>query len=312
MGGGFCLFNKTAISFGMSYFTNNYATNGGALVIRSAPMYSFQPGNSPSRVVMLENHALRGSAIALAEITPERGLEIESTSFIKNYASIGGTLYWLYNPKNPHVIEGMNSSTVYWENNYAIFGEKFMTQPTYGYVNEIYNVSVYNADLYPSIPVYLLDFYNRTVVSDNVTLVMTSIKDSVCNGSPGFLSGATIDTANKGVVNFKNLRASCFPGGTLTVKFEIEIADGLYFQLPFPNTFLVTSYSEFIFSPCDAGQILLDGGCISCINGSYLLRFDPDVTTCNRCPSNEAEMCYADQIYLSRGFWRRTTSTGKV
>ena len=308
MGGGFCLLNQTVVSFGNSLFWSNYGFLGGGMVIRSAPWYIMQIDISPLTITMLENIAYRGSAIAFAELL-ESSSTVNSISFIRNFAHIAGTVYWLYNPQRPYVVPGLESTSLIWQNNYAPFGEKYTTQPVNGYVNSSYTVTVYNADLSPPVPLYLLDYYNKVITSDNLTLVQVSVNSSACFGYSAFLSAAVIEKARLGVANFENLRASCYPGGSMNVEFDVAVTEATFFSLQYANSFYITSYSNFVFRECVAGEILTFAACTRCTNGSYLLHFDPEETQCKRCPQ-QADMCYGNQIYLSAGYWRRSPYTG--
>jgi hypothetical protein len=324
MGGGLCILNLTDVTFGPCLFESNVAYTGGAMLVRSTFLYAVT-SSSLYNITVSRNRAYRGSGFALGDIYSygvdgngvcayvviEDGVEVYSQNyniqFIENKASVAGTIYWLYNPQKPNVPPSLERCTYLY--NTAPTGTRYTTQPMAAKIQEEYTVQVYGADLSPEIVITLLDYYNSTVTSDNITAAQAYVSNYSCAGNQGYLSSSTYEVSSSGAIVFDNLRAVCHPDGTLDSNFHVTVNDASYFSLEYLDIYHLVVSSKFVFRDCVAGEILTSGNCQQCKNSSYLLTYDVSKTSCDRCPQ-EADVCYSNYIYLKTGYWRRSEYTG--
>ncbi len=81
-------------------------------------------------------------------------------------------------------------------------------------------------------------------------MIATVLSLQHCGGSsrPGYLSGTTSVTAAGGVATFDTLSAYCYPGGNMTVQFEVLLS-GL------DLSYSVAMQRTLVFRDCYDGEV---------------------------------------------------------
>jgi predicted outer membrane repeat protein len=123
-GGAIALFNHSIMSIvnGTMLFQENKArTSGGAILIAFSPLWQY--GDIATWLIFAGNEAPRGSAAFLYRIVSQIrsasfSNHIIQTSFVDNVASVGGTVFWVFDEvmnSEPDISDPSN----YWHNNVA-------------------------------------------------------------------------------------------------------------------------------------------------------------------------------------------------
>lgn len=95
------------------------------------------------------------------------------------------------------------------------------------------------------------------------------------------------------------------------VTFESHLGDFLGVPSGIQDLFTIQNLTTFDFRGCQVGEYQSNGKCIKCQNGSYSLELG--VTTCKSCVGmTGVSACYADQIVLDDGYWRRYSTNEAI
>jgi predicted outer membrane repeat protein len=102
---------------GVNDMKRNNATIGGALHMTQSYLYT---GVASSMLIIANNSAERGSGIYMDSIAliNNQNNALTTATFIHNYASVGGTIYWIYD-SNSGMINGPNIDDAIFTNNKA-------------------------------------------------------------------------------------------------------------------------------------------------------------------------------------------------
>ena len=288
-GGALWLDSGSKITFlGSNDLLHNSAEVGGALFGTSIPLWAID-----GDLNIEGNEAAFGSAIALAFFS-ESGSVLTNITLTNNKASMAGTFFWLCS--GPSCNEPTNQGLIF-ANNSAPYGNNFATQPTSIQSATEYNVTVYNRPLNPSISLYIYDFYGQLVISDNETVVESSVFDYSCRSFVGTLASSTVEVSKEGLTTFNDITAFCNPEGNLTIHYTAKPSLS-YFDIADPSDYYVINASIWSFRNCQNGEKYLNGACVTCGNGTYSLQYKED-GICIRCPV-EGKGCYANNIDLSQ------------
>ncbi len=254
-------------------FDNNIAKfGGGGMLLDSTTLYSIIDDSSPSSnyyyyyyyyynnndyyynnilpiypLTFTNNQATRGSAMFIMSLIPSNTLSITQTVFINNTASVGGTVYWLYDSNTMTLPPpGISSDTNVWSDNKVSYGIQIATQAIRILGPDMYDVTVYNQPLSPPLVYTLQDYYNQMIPLEGTSTVLAAIDDAIAaasddttatdditvnqcgsNSNP-YLQGS--DLYNGGVpftqggyAIFNNLQAYCIPRGNLTIKLTAKL-----------------------------------------------------------------------------------------
>lgn len=170
MGGGLYIQtdSKVTLTDLVTVSDNTAAFGGGGIALVQAPLWI--TATKGARLMLTGNWAKRGSALYMEGLTSSSTVMC-NTTFINNVASIGGTVFWMY---EENVMEtqpaGLNSSTVQFINNTAGYGD-IATQEITLHVPLYYTVQQYESSLSPPLLVNMSDYYGQFVTSSNESLV---------------------------------------------------------------------------------------------------------------------------------------------
>jgi predicted outer membrane repeat protein len=142
-GGAIMIIGKTNLTFtGKNDMKWNNATLGGTLYMTRSYLYT---GVAPNMLTIANNSAERGSGIYmdLIDFINNQNNHLTSVTFIDNYASVGGTIFWIYD-SNSGMMKGPNIDDVIFTNNEANYGIEIATQGLEIYGPSSYEVTVYN------------------------------------------------------------------------------------------------------------------------------------------------------------------------
>jgi hypothetical protein len=301
-GGGLAIRGSSAVSFaGDCRFEANRATVvGGAVSVLSSALWSLEGGRV---LVLKDNSAARGSAMFFTDLHSADSAEaLHDIVMTGNSASIGGTVYWLFDSSSMTAEPpGLDSSTVHFGENDAVYGERVATQAVQLVTPSEYVVQAYGTALDPPIVLQVRDFYGQVACIDggvtSVTASALEVQEDRCNGSPSFVSGGQSDSG--GVmceVKFSQLLAQCYPNGSLILQFDAQFGN-----LATASPYDLKNYTTLQFLECQTGEIYANGVCVPCPRGTFSLEGAvTEETACQTCTSEEGvDACWADQIVVS-------------
>jgi len=321
-GGGLMILSETKLTFeGDNVLMGNSADIfGGAIASIESEVWEVQP-NSSLRI--LRNTASRGSGLFFKALKNYQSFtidgnkkELNSIVFDSNYASVGGTVYWLADSDMTTEPPGLNNPSVLWVGNSAKYGNRSATQACTLVGPTTYMVNVYDQDLTPALEYHLLDYYNQTVLVDDDTSVVATIADGSeqCGEGIPLLEGTDVVGSGvpvvEGMAFFDSLRVRCTPGGNLTVRFEAHLGNLLGIPENIGAPYYISTATTLRLRECVAGEYLSEGECVVCPKGQYnLVAYDE----CTECLSHDGiEDCFASQIVVKEGYWRRYPSHSTV
>ena len=171
--------------------------------------------------------------------------------------------------------QGLNDSSNVWIDNKAPYGSKYGTQTVVITSPVVYDVEVYGTELTPPVVFEYLDYYGNKISGNTNAPTKAIMTQYQCFGWPGSIYGALVEPAVLGTISYDSMGASCYPGGNLTVEFQVSTIEFAFFGLQYPWRYYVENSSIFNFRSCIPGERLIQGACITCAYGSYLLSFDP-------------------------------------
>ena len=191
-----------------------------------------------SHITFDANVANLGSAIALANILPSDE-SLHDLVITNNTALQGGTIYWLYGRNNISVEPaGLNSPTINWGHNNALYGTKYATQAIL-ILMDPYTVTDYNTQLSPPPEAYLYDYYGSRLLKQDTAKCNIEACDANddgcihnCNGFTAYgISGQVEITSQNGSLTWDSIVASCYPTGNFNVSISGIVQDTDYFGL---------------------------------------------------------------------------------
>ena len=311
VGGGIATVNATAITFLLEndFVANKASDAGGAIYLGGSPLWTYNPAST--KLYFRNNTASRGSAICMFEspyISPE--VKITNSTFEYNVASVGGTIYWIYDSVmsfEPNI----RSPTNIFIGNKAGYGVFAATQPIQMVTPVTYNVTVYDGYLYPPINATLYDFYEQQIQVDGFTAVYPSVDTIVgkynCTTYP-FLSGSDLTGSgvplSSGVSSFTKLQASCSPSGSFIMNFVAQVAITSTIPEDLRDSYNIYNSTFVTFRKCRLGEYESNGQCIVCPAGTYSLKLG--VTQCESCANIAGVVsCAGNEIVIAQGYWRR-------
>jgi len=175
-GGGIMIYDHSNLTLtGTNYMKGNNATIGGALHVTKSYLFT---GVAPNMLTIASNSAERGSGIYMDSIAliNNQNNDLTAMTFIGNYASVGGTIYWIYDSTSG-MKKGPNIDYANFTNNKANYGIQIATQGLEIIGPSSYEVTVYNKPLNPVVKFEVVDFYNQTVQGD-VKMIPTIIDNT--------------------------------------------------------------------------------------------------------------------------------------
>jgi predicted outer membrane repeat protein len=318
-GGALFLRDNTYLRFhGFSLFQNNSAfLIGGAICIVSSPQWAM--ATNSSYLHMYSNSASRGSAIFYQKQIKSL-TNLNNILFEDNFATIGGTVFWMHDSLMLSEPSGMHSESLTWKNNTAlVYGIKFATQATQMLGPRSFRVNDYNKPLAPSLVFLLYDYYNQYISINGTTSIIAYIspplnENTNCTIPVPYLSGSDLIGSglqlSSGVVSFSNLQAFCSPGGSLNINFEAHLGSAYDISPAIVKEYYIQNSTTLYFRNCIAGEQEINGECVQCSKGSYNFIANKECISCMGI--NGVEDCYANQLILSEGFWRRYVNNSAV
>jgi hypothetical protein len=235
-----------------------------------------------------------------------------------NHASVGGTVYWLCDSTTGSEPEVLSRTQTFWQNNIAPYGETFATQAVRINATIPTNLTVYGVALRPEPVLTVLDYYNHPLVVDGSVEVQAYVQSPTanqCSGRYPYLSGATTTVRNVGgVVNFTSLRANCAPANAFTMEFKIVPLDLNELTTDAQEAYIMTKTSVLSFRKCRRGEVIKDGECVACAEGTYNLESNiTEETRCYECSGKTGvDSCETDMLNLHAGYWRRHSESYSV
>ena len=319
-GGGVCLQAGTQLSFSSSTgFSDNYAPVGGGLVSSLAQLW--EVAGDGTELMFANNSAVRGSAIAFKDIVSSSNT-LGNITLYGNKASVGGTVYWLYDPASQNSAPaGLDDSSITWSENDAAYGSQVATQGIRLLGPSQYAVDVYGQNLVPALVFELRDYYDQTILLNGTTSVVASILNASafsCGGRFPYLAGENLFgegvVLRDGFAEFNALQAFCTPKGTLTVKFEARLGSEAGLPESVAGGYYVSNTTLFSFRDCQIGEYEHEGTCVTCPYGSYSLVSNVTAELiCQDCIGVEGvSACWGDQIIVEPGYWRRYETSAAV
>jgi hypothetical protein len=321
-GGALCLRNHTTLTFTepCEFRSNEALFAGGAIVSMGMKLWSLLANDAqPLPLTFLlfeENVAGRGSAIALYHVSGNSGNGLQYATLSRNKAIIGGTVYWIYDDVTSTDIAAFSHHLQFLDND-APYGDQFATQAVQLAAPSAATVSKYDLPLDPAIQIRLVDFYGQYLPITGFSSIFASISaqsPSHCLGLYNYLDGMDVAgvVMQSGTATFQQLFPHCAPGGNFTLLFEARLGN------------LVPSISSSILQPyylrnstlvsfrhCQLGEYYKNGACVLCAFGTFSIRLG--AINCKSCKQMEGvENCFADQLVVQKGFWRRNEHSESV
>jgi hypothetical protein len=306
-GGGLSIRGSSTVSFlGDCVFEANRANSlGGAIGVMSSAMWSQQDGRV---LVLRDNSATRGSAVFFAGLHASSAHPMRNINMTNNTASLGGTVFWLYDASMNSEPPGLQSPSVVFADNTGLYGVTAATQALQLIAPAEYSVHAYGAVLDPPIALHMVDFYDQVVRIDGFTSVAVTPLDPQedhCNSMRPFVSGDNTMGAGvtfvHGVAEFDHLAVNCYPNGSLILQFDAHLGNLADIPAQLASAYYLKNFTTMHFRECVTGEIYVDGTCVACPPGSYSLeeRVTRD-TVCQPCLSDEGvDACWADQVIVS-------------
>lgn len=298
VGGGKAVLSSSDLMFGDLYFYNNVASmSGGAMAIQQSSYVTIVSSEFDV------NNALTGSGGAIY-VTESKPTSLNNNVFrnCSAFAGGGGAVWWRYDNVMWKAPGGLSASGFY--NNSALYGNDIATNamqievPT----NSFLHVESYATPL-ADVQVQLLDFYSNTdqLASGNV-VEATALSSDQCGNRNGQVHGGTMVESLNGSAAFRQLFASCYPGGVMTVQFKTPL-----------DYKTVYAAHNITFRQCRRGEYYADGACLLCPEGKYSIRENRNnaIRTCDSCPS-AAKHCIGSIITLHDKYWRLSNMTSTI
>eukprot|EP01033_Poteriospumella_lacustris_P006925 gene6925-4991_t len=313
LGGGLAISGGSSVAFSNvnQFESNSAAFGGGAIYVSSAAVWTM----SAAALVVEDNEAPYGSAIYLVDIDAASG-PIVNCTLSNNVALFGGTIYWVYYPEA--TMPTISSASVRYTSNYVGYGE-VATQVVSLISSSSYSVEAYGTALNPPISIYAADFYGQRVIYDTTVLYTIKSLPSAdglnCSSLQPSLTAAngTSFFVMNGVVQFNGVSVYCYPQGAMKVSIATEANTPVIPSsvLPYLSKAMPTTDMVLTFRACIVGERLVSGQCLACPSGSYT--FQAGTEQCTSCIATSGlDNCFADDVYVSPGFWRRTNYTETV
>jgi hypothetical protein len=230
-----------------------------------------------------------------------------------NHASVGGTIYWIYDYTMKYPPKLHNNSILF-SNNTALYGSRIATQTIYTTCPSSYEVIVYGKALIPTINYKLLDYYHQHVIIDEPTNAIVKLinhDDNVrnCNGLNPYISGKDTSYAgtyaSNGTIALKDLLTYCSSKGKIQILITTQLLDLIeYNEIMNLN---IKNIINLTFRECYRGEIIRNGQCQPCSTGKYSLEYPVNnYTLCNDGSKVIGiTSCYSDVINVDNGYWRR-------
>lgn len=317
VGGGLYYAQDAILSFqDVTTFEGNNATQvGGAIAAISTFEWNI---NTTGHLFIRNNAAQRGSGLFAKNLKPQ-SKALSNITFSSNDASVGGTVYWIYDnvtdSEGAMVREptGLHSLSVTWYNNSAPYGNRTATQAVQLLGPTTYNVDVYLSRLSPPLLYGLQDAYGQNIpLSGDTTVVPTVVlSETHCGATPNpSIVGSDILGVpfQSGVANFSALQGFCYPGGSMMLYQTAQLGDTAVGLSPVQaSAFYVHLQTLLLFRNCSVGEFIRSGACVLCPIGSFSLTTPVnDKTQCSECGSIAGvHSCQQSEIVVERGYWRR-------
>ena len=289
-GGAVALSNSNVVSISECKIEyNTGGTSGGGIYVADCPRTHVNSSSFTS------NAASTGSALFLSNSDFS---EVSSCLFVRNNASLAGTVYWKSTgtlAAEPAYLRSINHSVSpnMWRDNRALYGSKWAT-PAYKLSPKPANITGYRAGAaLPNIRIYTQDFYGQRVVAGSNLFVKAVLTASFNSTSVMSLSGEQIILSSLGISQFSSLQLYGNPGHV----------DGIWFSAS--DSAISPCLVTISMRSCKRGEYFVNEECIPCGNGTYSLESSPEArkSVCLSCPT-EAVYCYRDVISLHAGYWR--------
>ncbi len=310
IGGALFIQDSTALMFvGTTVFSSNIASGGGgAIASVNTGLWSVSP---TARVIVVGNRASRGSALLFKSLIS--GSSIARFDFINNVATVGGTVYWLFDNTMLQEPAGLLSASNEWRNNEAPYGNVSATQGVHLIGPDQYTVQYYLSALTPPLVYYLKDFYGHYIPLTGSTSVVPSVNTiayhDCSTNNPSIAGSDTLGVVfQNGAATFDSVQVYCFPGGTFALNFSANLGDQVSI-IPASQSavYYITKQTQINFRNCGIGEKIQSAVCVPCPIGSYSLATYVNVDTqCIPCGSiSGVQSCQASVITLKSGYWRR-------
>jgi hypothetical protein len=305
-GGGICMRTDSTLN----YFNTRVESNAAQIAGGGVACFGSKLPSS-NRCEHIGNTAGRGSAFYFNSLNQQVATALRNISMVNNSAA-SGTIYWVAGSMGEP--NGLNATSLKYNGNTVEYGStRTATQAVRMHHLTEHTVDAYGPFLGQSIEIRLTDYYGEYVRASSPAKVYVNIQNpsvDQCSGRYPFLSGADVSADGvpfvDGVATLASVDVSCNPGGKVTLLITAALED-LALDLPEEAQRTMKGTIELSFRKCVAGEIIINGKCVACPAGSYSLETDVTAsTTCTECLSlGTVDSCYADQIFLADGYWRR-------
>lgn len=146
-GGSIFLSKNSTLEFAgdVLFYSNEAVIGGGALFLMSCELWSIL---ATTQLEFTKNRAQKGSAIALLDVKSSAKV-FQNITFRSNNASSGGTVFWLKRPDSMYELSGLDSSSLKWTENSAVYGERYATQAVTLQIPQVFDMLVYGGNVRP-------------------------------------------------------------------------------------------------------------------------------------------------------------------
>lgn len=323
VGGGQCFattYKGTMLS-NVVFQQNTALAFGGAIALVGAVAPVQMAGSGgPLDLIIRGNAAPRGSAIFLGRV---ENFAMYNVLVTANYASIGGTVFWVYQSvPEPQMISVVNSPSAVFQSNTAGYGAVIGTQAVAlsGPVNM--TVTSYQ-EVFARIAFNLYDVYEQRIPNEDMYASM-SILSSQCGGLIPIETYIGSDNGlfdSQGQISFPGLRMDCAPQGKIESKFTAMFPESLVptevATLVRIEDFSIHTNLSFHYRACTPGEVIQqERYCYACEEGTYVLGNSNNNSTSQTCSScrgvSGIRSCRRNEIELEQGYWRWDANTQAV
>ena len=177
------------------------------------------------------------------------------------------------------------------------------------------------SNVVPDIEVYLVDIFGNAVTNSSYQISRSVNEKTVhCFGANFNVIGVSTRNAPLGYAEYSGLVATCFPTGNMTVSYSTLLSHATELAGS-SSTTSVTAIQMWLFSPCQSGQVLKGGSCVTCPPGKCSLTGAPltegtnltlaysteqlSSLECKIYPANaDSIRTEGDKVYVDSGYWR--------
>lgn len=285
---------------------------GGGIALFTSPQVVV---GADGHLSISNNRAQRGSGIYFNALIERPGRTMRYTSFAGNEASVGGTVFWVFDQSMRQEPAGVADASVLWGDNRAPYGNFTATQAVRLIAPSGFEVQSYGNFISPAPVISLRDYYHNFMPLNGPTSIQTSISGASadqCDGRFPYLSGTDVLAAgvemSAGQAKLRSLEASCAPLGHITLNFAAQLHDLHELDV---EQYVISNTTAVTFRACRTGEVIVNGQCVVCPRGTFSLEETVSTDTiCKECLNIDGvHACSGSTIVLEKNYWRRYPSS---